>query len=50
MTLLWIYLEREECTSLCTSGFWLCFSKTRREGGQGRSLTAGRRSTAAEIF
>lgn len=34
MALPWIYLEIEECTSLCTSGFWLCFSETRREGGR----------------
>lgn len=46
----WIYLEIQECTPLCTSVFWLCFSETRKEGGQGRSPAASRRSTAAEVF
>lgn len=50
MALPWISLEIEECTPPFTSGFWLCFSETRRQGGQGRSPDSSRRSTAAEGF
>lgn len=50
MALPWISLEIQECTSLFTSGFWLCFSETRRNRGQGRSPDSSRRSTVAEGF
>lgn len=32
MVLPWINLEKGDFTSLCTFGFWLCFSADRSEG------------------